>query len=76
MERKRYLELCQKSAAGHKSTVVYNGVDYQPKSYELSFDNSGNPVHIAILKDEKANSVICVKLKDVFDEGGKDNEMD
>ncbi len=76
MERKRYLELCQKNAAGYKSTVRYNGVEYQPRSYELRFDNSGNPVHIAILKDEKANSVICIKLNDVFDKGGYNDEVD
>lgn len=65
MERKRYLELCQKYAVGEDIRVKYKDILYHPYRYELSFDNKGNSIHTAILKDLKANSVIYVMLKDV-----------
>ena len=65
MERKRYLELCQKYAVGYNVKVKFNDFDYRPYRYELSFDNQGKSIHRAILKDINANSINYCKLKDV-----------
>lgn len=74
MDRKLYLELCQKVAVlkngifGIKENVpdelmvVYNGIKYYPTAYELSFDDKGNARHTAILHDLKANSIMNVDL--------------
>lgn len=73
MNRKLYLELCQRVSVlkngicGIKENVpdelkvIYNGIAYYPVSYELSFDN-GKPTHTAILHDLKANSITRVDL--------------
>lgn len=77
MDRKIYLELCQKVSVlkngicGIKEnvpdelTVVYNGIKYYPAAYELSFDDKGNVRHTVILHDMKANSVTHADLQRV-----------
>lgn len=65
MERKRYLELCQKHAIGCDTRVKYKNTEYHPYRYELGFDNNGKSIHTAILKDLKANSVVYVMLENV-----------
>ena len=65
MERKQYLELCQKYAVGEDIRVKYKDFEYRPYRYELGFDKQGNSTHTAILKNLKANSVIYVMLKDI-----------
>lgn len=65
MERKQYLELCQKYAVGGDIRVLYKDTKYHPYRYELGFDDTGKSIHTAILKDIKANSVIYVMLKDI-----------
>ena len=77
MDRKLYLELCQKVSVlkngicgikenvPDKLKVIYNGIAYYPVSYELSFDN-GKPTHTAILHDLTANSIMNVDLKKVI----------
>ena len=65
MERKRYLELCQKYAVGGDIRVKYKDTEYHPYRYELGFDSSGKSIHTAILKDLKANSVVYVMLENV-----------
>ena len=74
MDRKLYIELCQKVSVlkngicGIKENVpdelkvIYNGIAYYPVSYELSFDN-GKPTHTAILHDLKANSITSADLE-------------
>jgi hypothetical protein len=71
MERKRYLELCQQSAIGRGVRVLYKGIQYIPKGYELRFDKSGSSIHRAILKDRLANSLIYCKLEEVFEDEKK-----
>jgi hypothetical protein len=57
MERKRYLELCQKYAVYKEAVFVkYKGCLFYPVSYVLSFDEKGTSVHRCVLKDTKANS--------------------
>lgn len=72
MERKRYLELCQRNAVQPKSVVVWlDGIGYYPIEYRLCFDKEGKTVHRAVLQDMKANSIINCSL-----EGVKENEKD
>lgn len=65
MERKRYLELCQKYAIGCDIRVLYKDTEYRPYRYELGFNNKGNSIHTAILKDLKANSILDCFLEEV-----------
>ena len=65
MERKRYLELCQKYAVGEDIRVKLKDTEYHPYRYELGFDDKGNSIHTAILKDLKANSVVYTMLENV-----------
>ena len=65
MERKRYLELCQKYAVGCDIRVLYKNDEYHPYRYELGFDGSGKSIHTAILKDIKANSVVYAALENI-----------
>jgi hypothetical protein len=65
MERKRYLELCQKYAIGCDVRVLYKDTEYHPYRYELGFDNKGNSIHTAILKDLKANSLLYCELENI-----------
>lgn len=65
MERKRYLELCQKYAVGEDIRVLYKDSEYHPYRYELGFDTNGKSIHTAILKDLKANSVVYTMLESV-----------
>ena len=74
MDRKLYLELCQKVSVlkdgicGIKENVpnelivVYNGIKYYPVAYELSFDDKGSVRHTAILHDLKSNSITNADL--------------
>lgn len=65
MERKQYLELCQKYAVGCDIRVLYKDTEYHPYRYELSFDDKGNTIHTAILKDIKANSLLYCRLEEI-----------
>jgi hypothetical protein len=77
IDRKTYLEMCQKVAAlpsgvlGIKEKVpddlmvVYDGVTYYLLSLEISFDNAGNVINTAVIHSLIANSVTRRNLKDV-----------
>ena len=65
MERKRYLELCQKYAIGCDVRVLYIDAEYHPCRYELGFDSNGKSIHTAILMDKCKHSVLCCRLEDV-----------
>ena len=65
MERKQYLEQCQKYAIGCDVRVKYKDTEYHPYRYELGFDSSGKSTHTAILKDLKANSVVYTMLENI-----------
>lgn len=77
IDRKKYLEICQKVAVLQSGSlgvkkdvpkelrVKYKGTEYYPVEYSLSFNASGVAVHIAILHDIKAHSVIRVGLEEV-----------
>ena len=65
MERKLYLELCQRQATKGSVLVEYDGAVYHPYAYELKFQSDGKIKHTAILKEPKANSLVYCKLEDV-----------
>ena len=65
VDRKLYLELCQKYAVGEDIRVKYKNTDYRPYRYELGFDDKGKLIHTAILKDLKANCLLYCRLEDV-----------
>ena len=45
MERKLYLELCQRQATKGGVLVEYDGIAYQPYAYELKFQPDGKIKH-------------------------------
>ena len=65
MERKLYLELCQRQAMKGGVLVEYEGVVYQPYAYELKFQSDGKIKHTAILKEPNANCLVYCRLEDV-----------
>ena len=66
MERKRYLELCQRNAVQPKSVVVwFDGIGYYPIEYRLGFDSEGKTIHRAVLHDMNANSITNGPLEEV-----------
>ena len=65
MERKLYLELCQRQAIKGSVLVEYERISYQPYAYELKFQPDGKIKHTAILKDQKENCLVYCRLEDV-----------
>ncbi len=65
MERKEYLQRCQKYAVGQDIRVVFKDIDYYPIAYELSFESNGEAKHRAVLKDTKTSSLIYCRLDDI-----------
>lgn len=65
MERKRYLELCQKYAVGEDIRVKYKETEYHPYRYELGFDDKGKSIHTAILMDLNKHSLLYCKLEEL-----------
>ena len=65
MERKLYLELCQREAINGGVLVEYGGISYHPYSYELKFQSDGKIKHTAILKEPKVNCLVYCRLEDV-----------
>lgn len=84
MDRKRFLDLCQKYAVLSPHIKSDSGIDipgdllvgcdgfiYYPVAYKLSFDADGAVVHIAVLKERHANCIREVELKRVVGYGDK-----
>ena len=65
VERKLYLELCQRQAMKGDTLVEYGGITYQPYAYELKFQPDGKIKHTAILKEHIANCLEKKKKKNV-----------
>ena len=76
MDRTEYLNLCKRvsillptipdllSKLPDECIVEYDGTAYYPHGYQLSF-NDGQAIHIAILHDLKAHSVMSCPLDKV-----------
>lgn len=77
MDRKQFLELCQKCSVLPDGTlrvkqnvpddckVIFDGIVFYPVAYKISFSNDGKPQHIAIIHDLKANSVVECDLNKI-----------
>jgi hypothetical protein len=66
MERKTYLELCQKNSLFPKSVMVeYGGAFYYPKGYLLWFDDQGITKHSALMTGKMGKHEIRCLLEDV-----------
>ena len=77
IERKAYLEMCQKVAilpngvqnlkqnVPDELKVVYEDIAYYPVSLDISFDKGGKAINTAILRSLTANSIIERNLKDI-----------
>ena len=65
MERKLYLELCQRQAIKGGVLVEYDSIAYHPYAYELKFQQDGKIKHTAILKEPKTNCLLYCRLEDV-----------
>lgn len=76
MDRKEFLQICQKvsvlpettmhmkTAIPPELTVLYEGIQFYPIGYEMTF-KQGISQHIAILHDMKAHSIMKVDLERV-----------
>lgn len=70
MDRKKYLQLCQKNAVNPKTIkVLVDGVEYYPIGYDLKFNSKGEPLHHTILQDTKAGSIVIARLCDIKEKG-------
>ena len=68
VERKRYLELCQKNAVYEKSVLVlYDGNEYYPQKIQVWFDKKGKTKNTAILLDKNLKSVVHCRVEEVFE---------
>ena len=77
IDRKHYLELCQKVAVLKSRVfrlkdnipsglvVVYGGIKYYPEALEISFDRNGAVINTAILHSMVSNSHTRANLKEV-----------
>ena len=65
MERKLYLELCQRQEMKGGVLVEDGGISYLPYAYELKFQPDGKIKHTAILKETKGNCLVYCRLEDV-----------
>ena len=76
MDRKEYLELCQKVSmlrvgiggivenVPRELMVIYDNIAYYPLSYELSYDK-GIPQHNVILHGLRSHSIVKANLSKV-----------
>ena len=76
MDRKEFLQICQKvsvlpettmhikTSIPPELTVLYDGIQFYPTGYEMTF-KQGISQHTAILHDMKAHSVVYADLDKV-----------
>jgi hypothetical protein len=82
MDRKRFLDLCQKYAVLSPHIKSDSGIDipgdllvscdgflYYPVAYKLMFNPDGSVMHIAVLKERNANCIREVELGKVAKNG-------
>lgn len=66
MERKRYLQLCQKRAVGEKDVfVIYEGVEYIPISLSIWFNKKGETQNTAVLRDLNGKTFVNCRVIDI-----------
>ena len=76
MDRKEFLQICQKvsvlpettmhtkTAIPPELTVLYEGIQFYPTGYEMTYKQAISQ-HTAILHDMKSNNIVKVKLERV-----------
>ena len=70
MDRNEYLKLCQREKVyPNTCKVIFDGIPYIPKRYLMDFDDTGKPIHIAIVRDLKANCEVQCLLEKVKEYG-------
>ena len=82
MDRKVYLDLCQKYAVllpyiredknidiPEDMLVKCDNFTYYPVAYKLMFNSEGKVIHIAVLKERNANCIREVELGKVLKNG-------
>ena len=78
VDRAQYLQMCRQCAiikdrdsyglidgVPDDLRVIYNGIEYYPLSYTLSFEQDGTTRHSATVHDLRANSTITVRLDEL-----------
>lgn len=69
IDRKRYLEICQKNAVYRDAQkVIYNGMVFYPVSLEIWFDGFGATQNTAIMRNEKSNCITKCRIEDIMEE--------
>ena len=76
IERKRYIELCQKNAVYPDSVIVYyKGGKYYAISYLMWFDEKGKVQNSAILHSALSRIHTQVKLLEVWENEQENNNI-
>ena len=71
MDRNDYILLCQKVSVlddkerKEEFVVLFNGIEYFPYYYSMTFDKKGNALNIAVLQDKKANSTTACLIEQI-----------
>ena len=66
MERKRYLELCQRNAVSPDSVnVIYQGCKYYPIALKIWFNGKGETKNTAEMVDCVSKTKLYANVKDV-----------
>lgn len=66
MERKTYLELCQKNAVlNEKTSIIHDGVEFFPKSLVIWFDKEGRCKNTANLVAVFGNYEMNVNVEEL-----------
>ena len=66
MDRKQYLELCQKNAVYPNSVfLLYDGIKYYPLALKVWFDGRGETKNTAVMVECASMSRLHCDLRDV-----------
>lgn len=78
IDRTEYLQMCRECAmimergihniprdVPESLRIVFNGAEYYPYAYTLSFNLDGSAAHTAVLHDLNTNAFINARLQDV-----------
>lgn len=69
MERKKYLDLCQKNSVYPESeTIIYQGGSYYPLALKIWFDKDGVVKNTAEVVDCISKTKLYCDIKDISEE--------
>lgn len=70
MERRRFLELCQRNAIDPDSVnVIYQGCKYHPIALKIWFNSKGEAKNTAEMIDCTSRTKLYADVKDVLEKG-------